>query len=65
MPASGLKEYSFSNVAYPVYGPVHYVHYNGMQFYLGQSLTEAAPHPMSIHYLIPPNLLLISEFTLL
>lgn len=36
-----------------------------MQFYLGESLTQTAPHPMSLHYLVPPNLLVISEFTLL
>jgi hypothetical protein len=36
-----------------------------MQFYLGESVTQTAPHPMSLHYLVEPNLLLISEFTLL
>lgn len=25
----------FSNIDCPVYGPVNYVQYNGMQFYLG------------------------------
>lgn len=36
-----------------------------MQFFLGESFTQEAPHPMSLHYLVPPNVLIISEFTLL
>lgn len=44
----------------PVYGPVNYVQYKGLQFYLGESLTQTPPHPDSLHYLIPPNLLVIS-----
>lgn len=49
----------------PVYGEVHYVQYEDMQFYLGESVTKEVPHPMSLHYLVPPNLLVISEFNLL
>ena len=48
-----------------MYGPVHYVRYNDMQFFLGASQNRASPHPKALHYLVPPNLLVISEFKLL
>lgn len=36
-----------------------------MQFYISESQTAQEPHPMALHYFVPPNLLIISEFTLL
>jgi len=42
----------------PIYGEVHYVSFQGMPFYLGESQTSYVPHPMSLHYLVKPNLLL-------
>lgn len=36
-----------------------------MQFFISESQTGQEPHPMSLHYFVPPNLLIISEFTLL
>lgn len=53
------SNFEFS-LACPVYGTVHHVQYGDKQFYLGESLSDQPPHPMSLHYLIPPNLLLIS-----
>ena len=54
-----------SNLDCSVYGKVHYVRYNDMQFFLGQSQSKSNPHPKALHYLIPPGLLVISEFKLL
>ena len=36
-----------------------------MQFYIARSETLEAPHPLALHYLVPPNVLIISEFKLL
>ncbi len=55
-----MKSTNSSILDCSVYGTVHYVQYGDKQFYLGESLSDQPPHPMSLHYLIPPNLLLIS-----
>ncbi len=39
--------------------------YKGMEFCIGQSQEASVPHPMSIHYLIQPDLILYPRFTLL
>ena len=49
-----------NNIDCPIYGNVHYVRYNDMQFFLGQSQSKSNPHPKALHYLIPPGLLVIS-----
>ena len=36
-----------------------------MEFNIGQSVNSDMPHPMSIHYLVMPHLLLIPDFVLL
>jgi hypothetical protein len=36
-----------------------------MEFYLGEAQTNASPPLSAIHYLVPPNLLVIPQFTLL
>jgi hypothetical protein len=36
-----------------------------MEFNIGQSIASETPHPMSIHYLVPFNYLLVPEFILL
>lgn len=48
------------------YGPVHYVSFQNMEFFLGESQPDAPlPHQMSLHYLVKPNLILFPNFTLL
>ena len=49
----------------PVYGQIHLVEYQGMQFYFAQSQANQVPHPSSLHYYVPPTTLIISEFQLL
>lgn len=49
----------------PVYGAVHFIRYNGMEFLLGEAHTNVTPPTGSLHYLVPPNLLVIPEFKLL
>ena len=43
------------------------VRYKGMEFNIGSnsSANQETPHPMSIHYLVIPDLLLVPEFVLL
>lgn len=41
------------------------VRYKGMEFNIGNSSNQETPHPMSIHYLVLPDLLLVPEFVLL
>lgn len=48
-----------------IYGQLHLVRYNGMEFYLGESKAGEHPEPHSLHYLIPPEVLVVPEFTLL
>lgn len=36
-----------------------------MEFYLGESKTGQHPDINSLHYLVPPEILVIPEFTLL
>lgn len=55
-----MKSKIESSLGCSVYGTVNYVQYGDKLFYLGESLSDQPPHPMSLHYLIPPNLLLIS-----
>lgn len=57
--------YLLDNSECQPYGLVHYVNYNDMQFYISESQTGLEPHPMSLHYFVPPNLLIISEYKLL
>lgn len=53
------------NPASKIYGQLHLVRYNGMEFYLGESKSGLQPEPASLHYLVPPEILVIPEFTLL
>lgn len=48
-----------------VYGPVHLVKYQGMEFMLGEAHSDTTPPLGSLHYLVPPNLLVVPEFRLL
>ena len=41
------------------------VRYKGMEFNIGGSANQETPHPLSIHYLVIPDLLLVPEFVLL
>jgi hypothetical protein len=36
-----------------------------MEFYLGESKTGECPQTHSLHYLVPPEILVVPEFTLL
>jgi hypothetical protein len=36
-----------------------------MDFNIAQSHSDAQPHPMSLHYLVVPEILLVPDFTLL
>lgn len=53
------------NIDCPIYGMLHFVTYKDMQFYLGESQMSTAPPLIALHYLLPPNLLVIPEFELL
>ncbi len=44
---------------------MHLVYYNNMEFYIAQASSKSNPSPYAIHYLVPPNLLVIPQFTLL
>lgn len=54
------------NSVCPVYGPVEYVSFQNMEFFLGKSQDATVPpHRSSLHYLIRPDYLLFPNFVLL
>jgi hypothetical protein len=59
------KSISFCKIDCPVYGPLHFVTYNGMEFYVGEAQSTSPPSQQALHLIVPPNLLVVPEFTLL
>ena len=49
----------------PIYGQTQFIRFNDMNFNIAYSNTQEQPHPMSLHYLIQPDMLIFPEFTLL
>jgi hypothetical protein len=65
MHSSSQETYIFFYLDCPIYGDIHLVKFQGMEFNIGESEIEGLPHPMSLHYLVRPKLLLFPDFTLL